>query len=160
MQGLGWTVFEPLVIATAAAALSEEVLGFRAQWAWTIAFGAFALALGLAGPIGFARRFVRRISIWAVPLSLGYLTWWALDGAGPWHGLGSQAGEGGADNVRQGIDLVVAVTVSWVPLAADYTRFARDRNAAFWRHCRESVYFLPDDWLLLSLGHSSSSPTD
>ena len=60
VQCLGWTVFELLIIATAAAALSDEVLGFRAQWAWTLVFGAFALVLGLAGPIGFARRFVRQ----------------------------------------------------------------------------------------------------
>ena len=31
-----------------------------------------------------------------------------------------------------GVDLVVAITVSWIPLAADYTRFARDRSSAFW----------------------------
>ena len=31
-----------------------------------------------------------------------------------------------------GVDLVVAITVSWIPLAADYTRFARDRGSAFW----------------------------
>jgi len=31
-QGVGWTIFELLVIATAAAALSDELFGFRAQW--------------------------------------------------------------------------------------------------------------------------------
>ena len=41
------------------------------------------------------------------------------------------------------------MTVSWVPLAADYTRFARDRSAAFWG--TGVGYFLPDV-LLLSLG--------
>src|SRR5262249_25723082 len=51
VQTIGWTIFELLVIATAAAALSERVLGFRAQWAWTLVFGAIALGLGLIGPI-------------------------------------------------------------------------------------------------------------
>ena len=32
----------------------------------------------------------------------------------------------------EGVDLVVAITVSWIPLAADYTRFSRTRRAAFW----------------------------
>src|SRR5213078_1563576 len=29
------------------------------------------------------------------------------------------------------VDLVIALTVSWVPLVADYTRFSRTRRAAF-----------------------------
>ena len=32
----------------------------------------------------------------------------------------------------EGVDLVVAITVSWIPLAADYTRFCRTRAGAFW----------------------------
>ena len=35
VQGIGWSVFELLIIATAAAALSDELFGFRAQWLWT-----------------------------------------------------------------------------------------------------------------------------
>ena len=35
----------------------------------------------LAGPIAFVRKYVRRFAVWAVAASVGYLTWWALDGA-------------------------------------------------------------------------------
>jgi len=125
---LGFAVFELIVIATAAAALSDSLLGFEARWAWTVVFGAVAGALGLLGPIGFVRRFVRRFAIWIVLASLVYLTWWALEGASL-RELWSRPGEGGS-SVWQGIDLVVALTVSWIPLAADYTRFARDRRSA------------------------------
>src|SRR5207302_147868 len=44
LQGVGWSIFEILIIATAAAALSNELLGFRAQWLWTLACGAVTLA--------------------------------------------------------------------------------------------------------------------
>ena len=44
-----------------------------------------------------------------------------------------------------GVDLVVAITVSWIPLAADYTRFARDRRSAFWGTA--GGYFLAGTWL-------------
>jgi hypothetical protein len=44
LQGIGWSVFELLIIATAAAALSDELFGFRAQWLWTIVFGALRSA--------------------------------------------------------------------------------------------------------------------
>src|SRR4029078_8538783 len=43
LQGVGWTIFELLVIATAAAALSDELFGFRAQWLWTLVFGGVTL---------------------------------------------------------------------------------------------------------------------
>jgi putative hydroxymethylpyrimidine transporter CytX len=144
VQCVGWTVFELIIVASAAAALCDELAGFRAQWAWTLAFGGVALALGLGGPIGFVRRFVRRFAIWAVPLALAYLTWWALDGAGL-GALWDRPGEGGL-SVWQGIDLVVGVTVSWIPLSADYTRFSRSRGAAFWG--TGLGYLVPDTWLL------------
>ena len=49
-QCIGWSIFELLIIATAVAALSDELLGFRAQWLWTLVFGGVALALALLGP--------------------------------------------------------------------------------------------------------------
>jgi putative hydroxymethylpyrimidine transporter CytX len=144
VQGIGWSVFELLIIATAAAALSDELFGFRAQWLWTLVFGGFALVLALLGPIGFVRRFVRRFAIWTVPLAIGYLTWWALDGAD----LGAHwdaPGDGGI-SVWQGADVVVGITVSWIPYAADYTRFSRTRRSAFWGS--GLGYLVPDMWLL------------
>ena len=147
VQCIGWTVFELLVIATAAAALSDEVLGFEARWAWTVAFGAATLVLGMLGPIGVVRTVVRRVAIWIVPLAVAYLGWWALTGGGladAW----DRPGEGGL-STWQGIDIVVGVTVSWIPLAADYTRFARSPRAAFWG--TGVGYFVPDA-LLLALG--------
>jgi len=147
LQGIGWSIFELLIIATAAAALSDELFGFRAQWVWTLVFGAFALILALLGPIGFVRRFVRRFAIWAIPLALGYLTWWAIDGA-DLGALWDTPGEGGI-SVWQGADVVVAITVSWIPYAADYTRFSRTRRGAFWG--TGVGYLVPDVWLL-SLG--------
>jgi nucleobase:cation symporter-1, NCS1 family len=147
VQCLGWTVFELLVIATAAAALSDELLGFEARWAWTLAFGAATLGLGLLGPIGVVRTIVRKVSVWVVPVALAYLAWWALTAGG----LGdawSRPGEGGL-STWQGIDLVVGVTVSWIPLAADYTRFGRSPRAAFWG---TGIGYLVPDALLLALG--------
>jgi nucleobase:cation symporter-1, NCS1 family len=147
VQCLGWTVFELLVIATAAAALSDELLGFEAQWAWTLLFGAAALAMGLLGPIGVVRTVIRRVAVWVVPFAVAYLGWWALTG-GRLEDAWNRPGEGGL-STWQGIDIVIGVTVSWIPLAADYTRFARSPRAAFWG--TGVGYFVPDA-LLLGLG--------
>jgi putative hydroxymethylpyrimidine transporter CytX len=128
LQCLGWSIFEIIIIATAASALSERVFGFRAPWAWKVAMGGVALILALLGPVGFVRRFVRKFAIWAVAASVVYLGWWIVA-----HGhvgrLWHQGGGGGS--FWLGVDLVIALTVSWVPLVADYTRFSRDGRSAF-----------------------------
>jgi NCS1 family nucleobase:cation symporter-1 len=129
LQCMGWAIFELIVIATAAGLLCDKLFGFEAVWAWKIAFGAVATMLALLGPIGFVRRFVRKFAIWAVAASVAYLAWWIIDGAD----LGHLWSSGGAHHGSfwLGVDTVVAVTVSWAPLVADYTRFSRDRRSAF-----------------------------
>jgi putative hydroxymethylpyrimidine transporter CytX len=144
-QCVGWSIFELLIIATAVAALSDELFGFRAQWLWTLLFGGVALAMALLGPIDFVRKVVRKYAVWAVLASLLYLTWWALDGSG-FSELWDREGEGGS-SVLEGVDLVVAITVSWIPLVADYTRFSRGRSGAFWGTA--VGYFAASVWLWL-----------
>ena len=144
LQNLGWTIFEVLVIATAASALSERVFGFHALWAWKLVAAAAATLLALVGPVGFVREWVRRFALWVVLASLGYLTWWTLHGA---HlgTLWARPGKGGFPSFWQGVDLMVAMPVSWLPLAADYTRFSRGRTGAFWG--TTIGYFVPNVWL-------------
>ena len=128
LQCLGWAIFELIVIATAAGLLCDKLFGFEAVWLWKIVFGGIAAALALLGPIGFVRRFVRKFAIWAVLASIAYLAWWIVDGAN----LGAMWSEGGHEgSFWIAVDTVIAVTVSWAPLAADYTRFSRDRRSAF-----------------------------
>jgi NCS1 family nucleobase:cation symporter-1 len=128
-QLLGWATFELIVIAAAAGALSDELLGFEARALWAVVFGAVAAALALMGPVGVVRRFLRRYVVWIVLASLVYLSWWAVAEADLGE-LWSRPGEGGS-SVWLAIDLVIAITVSWVPLAADYTRFTRRPSGAF-----------------------------
>src|SRR6266566_8181242 len=138
LQNLGWTVFEVLVIATAAHALVHGPL-----WLWKVLAVAAATILALLGPVGFVREWVKRVALWVVLASLAYLTWWTLHDA---HlgALWSRPGKGGL-SFWQGVDLMVAMPVSWLPLAADYTRFSRSRRGAFWG--TGIGYFLPNVWL-------------
>ena len=59
LQCLGWSIFELIIIATAASALADRAFGLEALWFWKILFGAVATMLALLGPVGFVRRFVR-----------------------------------------------------------------------------------------------------
>src|SRR5437870_5184540 len=139
LQCLGWAIFELIVIATAAGLLCDKLFGFKAIWLWKLVFGITATVLALLGPIGFVRRFVRKFAIWAVVASLVYLTWWIVHGAHVGH-LWSHGGTH-KGSFWLAVDTVVAVTVSWAPLVADYTRFSRDRRSAFWGV--GAGYFLP-----------------
>jgi nucleobase:cation symporter-1, NCS1 family len=143
LQNLGWGTFELIVIATAASALADRVFGFEERWVWVLVFGAITTALALAGPISFVRTYVRRFAVWVVIASLAYLTWWTLAEA-DLGALWSQPGEGGL-GFWQGVDLTVAMSASWLPLAADYTRFARRGRDAFWGTALG--YFVPHAWL-------------
>ena len=128
VQCLGWSVFELIVIATGASALSEHVFGFGGAAFWKILFGVIATILAFLGPVGFVRRYVRKFAVWIVVVSLLYLCWWSLHGQDVqalWHRDGSHA-------FWPGFDLVLASIISWTPLVADYTRFSRTRSAGFW----------------------------
>jgi putative hydroxymethylpyrimidine transporter CytX len=159
-QNLGWSTFELIIISTAAAALSQRVFGFEARWAWALLFGAVSIGLGLLGPIGFVRRYLRKFAAWAVGASIVYLTWWAFDKA-DLHHLWHSRGTGGV-SLGQGIDLVIASVMSWTPLAADYTRFSRDRRSGFLG--TGIGYLVPTLWCfglgaVLVLGRGLSEPS-
>ena len=127
LQCLGWSVFELIIIATGASALSEQVFGVGGLAFWKILFGGVATLLALLGPVGFVRRYVRKFAVWIVVVSLLYLCWWSLHGehvARLWDRHGAHA-------FWPGFDLVLASIVSWTPLVADYTRFSRSRRAGF-----------------------------
>src|SRR5881227_1450493 len=141
-QNLGWSTFELIVISTAAAALSKKVFGFEGRWLWALLFGLVAVALALLGPIGFVRRYVRKFAVWAVLASMIYLTWWVFDKSNL-HEFWHARGQGGL-SLGSGIDLVIGSIISWTPLAADYTRFSRDRRAGFFG--AGVGYFVPTLW--------------
>jgi NCS1 family nucleobase:cation symporter-1 len=128
LQCLGWSVFELIIIATGASALSHQVLGFGGLVFWKIAFGILATGLAFLGPVGFVRRYVRKFAVWIVIASLLYLSWWSLHG----QHVGLLWGRTGAHAFWPGFDLVLASIVSWTPLVADYTRFSRTRRDGFW----------------------------
>src|SRR5437899_12863782 len=111
VQCVGWSVFELIIIATGASALSKQVLGFGGVSFWKIVFGIVATALAFLGPVGFVRKYVRKFAVWIVIASLLYISWWSLHGQHPvslWHRHGAHA-------FWPGFDLVLASIVSWTP---------------------------------------------
>ena len=160
-QNVGWSTFELIIIATAAAAASERIFHWQGKWLWTLVFGALSWALGMLGPIGFVRRYLRKVASWALLFSMAYLTYWAISKS-HLHAFWNAPGKGGFPSFGQAVDLVIGSTVSWTPLAADYTRFAKTRRGA---GLGAGIgYFVPTIWciglgVLIVLSRGVTDPT-
>lgn len=119
VQCLGWGVFEIVTISTA----GHEVAPWIPKWAAVVIAGAITTSLTLR-PLGAVRILRRYIGV-AMVITVVYLFVQILRHPLPPLGRGTWTGFWAAT------DTTIAVAVSWVPLAADYTRHARSRRTAF-----------------------------
>lgn len=119
-QNIGWGVFEVIIISEAAAALTDDSL----KPVFAIAAGAAATLMAIR-PLGVVRGVLKKVAVWAVLASTAYLFVRILQEPLP------DFGAGGWGGFWQGADLVIALPVSWMPLAADYSRHSRTGRDAF-----------------------------
>lgn len=131
LQLLGWASLEVIVMAQAADTLATRFLGLPSAYGlWVVVFTAITLAMALLGPIAVIKKYLARVAIWAVLASVLWITVALVttsDLGATWRAPGA-----GGMSFWLAVDLVVAMPISWFPLVADYSRFARDRRAAFW----------------------------
>ncbi|MEU9132347.1 cytosine permease [Kitasatospora sp. NPDC048540] len=121
VQCLGWGVFELITIAGGAQAVAGTQ-GWR--WLFVLLAGALTTVLTIwpLGAIAVLRKYVAV----AVGVAMVYLTvqlgrqGFPDPGAGNWTGF------------LTATDYIIAVSISFVPLAADYTRHSRTASASFW----------------------------
>jgi putative hydroxymethylpyrimidine transporter CytX len=118
-QLVGWAAVEILVIGNGAARLVPGV----PREAFLVAAGAAATALAIR-PLGFVRA-LRRVAVWLVLAATAYLFVQVLR-----RGIVSPAG-GSWRQFWPAVDVVIALPVSWAPLAADYARHSRTPGKAF-----------------------------
>ncbi len=130
VQLVGWGSFEIFIMSQAANGISRTLFAYDNAVLWVLVFAAFCTLLAIGGPLVVVRRWLERFAIWLVYATTIYLTWYLLArydiGA-----LLSRPGDGTL-SFWLGVDLVVAMPVSWLPLVADYNRFARRSGPAFW----------------------------
>jgi nucleobase:cation symporter-1, NCS1 family len=118
IQCVGWATFEIVVIAEAA----SRALGTD-RWPFVILGGLLATLMALR-PLGVVRM-LSRYAVWAALAALAYLFIQVL--SRPLQPIT----EGGASSFWTAVDIVIALPVSWFPLAADYTRHVRGSRPAF-----------------------------
>jgi putative hydroxymethylpyrimidine transporter CytX len=119
LQLFGWSIFELVTIATAAQAVAPAL----PKWGYVLIAGA-ATALLTIRPLG-AIRVLRRYATAAVLLVMCYLFIQLIRHPLPAFSHGTWSGYWAAT------DTVVAVAISFAPLAADYMRHSRSSRAAF-----------------------------
>jgi NCS1 family nucleobase:cation symporter-1 len=129
IQLTGWGAFEIIAMRDSADALAKQTFGFSSPMIWTLAFGILATFLAIQGPVSFVRRFLRAWGLWLLLAGAGWLSWRLLAE----HDLGALLAKAGTGEMSfgAGVDLVVAMPLSWLPLIADYTRFGRTSGGMF-----------------------------
>lgn len=119
VQCLGWAVFELLVIAAGLEALTADRLP---RWACILVAGGITIALTIRplGAIRVLRKYVSVLVVGAlVVLAVGLLRKPVPTINGSWSGF------------WLAVDAAVGLTISWVPLGADYSRHSMTTRSAF-----------------------------
>ena len=119
LQLFGWSIFELVTIATAAHTVAPAL----PKWGYVLIAGA-ATTLLTIWPLG-AIRILRRYATGAVLIVLCYLFVQLARHPLPGFTHGTWSGYWAAT------DTVVAVAISWAPMAADYMRHSRSSRTAF-----------------------------
>jgi putative hydroxymethylpyrimidine transporter CytX len=127
-QLIGWAGLEIIIMSQAAEAISDEFFGFRGYYFWMAAFAVAGTAFAIAGPVAVVRQFLERFGVWIVIVATAWLTWRLWD-AYDFSEIWNRDGTGGF-GFWLAVDIAVSLPVSWLPLVADYSRYARDGSGA------------------------------
>lgn len=142
IQLIGWGSFEIIIMAQAADSITKSLFGFSNYFIWVFLFATFCTLLAIGGPLVVVRQWLEKFAVWLVYAITIWLTWHLFTH----YDIGTllRAPGTGALPFWLAVDLVVAMPISWMPLVADYNRFAKKTREAFWG--TYLGYFLANAW--------------
>jgi NCS1 family nucleobase:cation symporter-1 len=126
LQLVGWTAVEFWAMAAVANVVSMRLFSLDAYHLWLVVVAVVCTLLAIGGPILVVRHWLERFGIWVLVATSVWITVKVL-GAGDLGSMWRAPGRGGLP-FWLGVDLVAVMPVSWLPLVADYNRFARPRS--------------------------------
>jgi putative hydroxymethylpyrimidine transporter CytX len=141
IQLIGWAAIMLIIGGRAGAALGKPLGGIFAVhtfWVILIGIGTLLWALWTGSRVW---KILQTVSVAALLLVIILMTWVAFGGteatppATPVQPMAFMTG----------LDLVIAMPISWMPLVADYSRSARSTRSAFWNTWWG--YFLVSSWM-------------
>ena len=148
-QLIGWTAVELWAMSFVADLVSQEVFGFSARGFWLAAAALVCTGLALWGPVAVTRVWMERFGLWVIGGISLVVTILVFTSGDLSVSRLTAPGVGVFPTFGPALDLVIAMPVSWLPLVADYTRFASHprsaRTGTFWG------YLIANIWLY-SLG--------
>jgi putative hydroxymethylpyrimidine transporter CytX len=141
IQLIGWAAIMLIIGGRAGATLGKPVGGILARdgfWIIAIGIGTLLWALWTGKRIW---KILQTVSVAALALVIVMMTWVSFGM------LEAKAAATGAQTMgfMTGLDLVIAMPISWMPLVADYSRSARCTRSAFWNTWWG--YFLVSSWM-------------
>ncbi len=142
IQLVGWTAVMIWIGGNAADALLKSSLGSHPR-AWMIGIGIVTIAWSFVGETFW--KWLQRVSVTGLLLLSLAMTVMVFRSYG-WHHLVATPQKSGLP-IPLGIDLVIAMPISWLPLVADYSRFSRGNHPAFWGTWWG--YFIVSSWMFL-----------
>jgi putative hydroxymethylpyrimidine transporter CytX len=141
VQLIGWAAIMLIIGGRAGAALGKPLGGLLATdafWVVLIGFGTLLWALWTGNRVW---KLLQTVSVVALLLVIVLMTWMAFGGT---EGR-SVAAPSQPMAFMAGLDLVIVMPISWMPLVADYSRSARNTRSAFWNTWWG--YFLVSCWM-------------
>ena len=151
VQLIGWTAVMLIVCGGAADAISKHY-GFSNPTLWVLLSGIITTLWAIAGHRIW--KWLQRISVVVLCILCLVMTYVVFQEYG-WRMLSGVARDKNFP-FMVGMDLVIAMPISWLPLVSDYSRFATDSKSSFWGTW--IGYFIFSSWMYL-LGLAASLAT-
>jgi putative hydroxymethylpyrimidine transporter CytX len=126
IQLVGWTTFEIMIMAKAAEMLIGSVVPY---YFWAAIFGTLVALLGITGPLNVIRKWIGKFAVW---IAYGTSAIIIINLASSVDIAALIASPGKGMSFFSALDLVIAMPISWLPLVADYNRFAKKGKSALW----------------------------
>jgi putative hydroxymethylpyrimidine transporter CytX len=120
LQNLGWGIFEIVLIAESMKAVLHDHVP---RWALVLAAGAITTGLTIR-PLGAIRVIRKYVAVFVVVATLVLVVGLLRD---PVPSVPGSSWQG----FWLAVDIVIAGSISWVPLGADYSRHSRTESSAF-----------------------------
>lgn len=151
IQLVGWTAVMLIICGGAADEISKHY-GFSNPTLWIVLSGGITTLWAFAGHQAW--KWLQRVSVVVLLLLCVAMTAFVFQHYG-WRML-AEIPRGKDFPFMLGMDLVIAMPVSWLPLVSDYSRFATGSRSSFWGTW--AGYFLISSWMYL-LGLSATLAT-
>ena len=158
IQLIGWTAIMLLICGQAADSISKSY-GFSSQGLWILTAGIITTLWAVVGHRFW--KWLHRIAVSALLILCIFMSYLIFTKYGLTKLLNIPPK--GNLSFMLGLDLVIAMPISWLPLISDYSRYAKSGKSSFWG--TYIGYFIISSWMYLlglaaSLATSSSDPTN